>query len=160
MIDLREAAAADCADRAQAVYRVRAFVCDCGKTRMPSSVVASSGHFTVYFREADTWYFADDLDPGARVRTMGSPPDAYPYVCFLERHGVPAVEPQGLAPNRVQGPPSLAKSDEEEEEDKRPESSCWIHAGGAGTGGVMPYLPKETMGTSLSPSWARRARSW
>ena len=116
VIDLREVAAADCADRSQAVYRVRAFVCYCSKSRVPSRVVGSSGHFTAYFRESDVWYFADDLDPGARVRPMASPPDVYPYVCFLERIGDPAVERSSLPPHAVQGPPALADDAEESEE--------------------------------------------
>ena len=116
VIDLREVAAADCADRSQAVYRVRAFVCYCSKSRVPSRVVGSTGHFTAYFRESDVWYFADDLDPGARVRTMASPPDVYPYVCFLERIGDSAVEPPSLPPQAVQGPPALADDAEDSEE--------------------------------------------
>ena len=49
------------------------------------------------------------------MRTMTCLPDVYPYVCFLERIGDPAVERPSLPAHAVQGPPALAADAEESE---------------------------------------------
>ena len=87
VLDLRECCADGCLNYEEAVYRVRGVVQYVNKGNVLSAAVASDGHFVAYFREGSMWYFVDDLDPAARVRELGGPPSAYPYLCFLERVG-------------------------------------------------------------------------
>ena len=100
-VDLRACCAAGCAGAENAVYRLRACVHYCNRGHVPGPGVSDEGHFTAFFRSAETWYSMDDLDPEAVVRALSACPTEYPYICFLERVGDPEAPQESISPREV-----------------------------------------------------------
>ena len=97
-VDLTDCCAQTCTDPEQAVFRLKAFVHYCRKPPEPRRLV-SSGHFVAYFQEQGIWYMSDDLKAAGRAVALDNVPEVYPYLCFFERLGRPAVVPPALSPN-------------------------------------------------------------
>ena len=100
VFDLQSCCSAECVDRDEAVYRIKAFVQYCRKPPAPSLAI-SSGHYAAFFEEAGVWYRCDDLRDGALPVALPGPPKEYPYICVFERVGGAAVAPPQLPANPV-----------------------------------------------------------
>jgi hypothetical protein len=115
LVDLRACCAPGCVGAEDAVYRLRACVHYCNRGDVPGPGVTDEGHFTASFREGETWYGMDDLDPEAVVRAKLRCPTEYPYICFLERVGEPEVQLESLCSHQVVAVIDWAESAEEGE---------------------------------------------
>ena len=130
VVDLRTCCSPQCANRAEAVYRIKGFVQYCRKPAVPSLAI-SSGHYAAFFREEEVWYHCDDLRNGALPVAMKEAPVEYPYICFFEQVGQRRISPPSLPPNPVTQCRSVAAADARDESIS---STCGEDDGDGGEG--------------------------
>jgi hypothetical protein len=111
-LDLSEAFLSDGIQLNAAKYRLVSFVEYKGKTDFSATGVIDDGHFVAYFRENNVWYRAND---SAVKVLLPCRPIPFPYICFLERSGVPSDE--SYQPNPITMVSSEETSSEVSEKD-------------------------------------------